>query len=80
MELTQLRYFLEVARNEHMTKSAEKLHIAQPSLTKTIHNLEDELGVPLFVPSGRNIVLSEYGRYLKERLEPIMAELDGRCV
>ena len=77
MELTQLRYFLEVARNEHMTKSAEKLHIAQPSLTKTIHNLEDELGVPLFVPSGRNIVLSEYGRYLKERLEPIMAELDG---
>ena len=68
MELTQLRYFLEVARNEHMTKSAEKLHIAQPSLTKTIHNLEDELGVPLFVPNGRNIVLSEYADILRNGL------------
>ncbi|MGM9522211.1 MAG: LysR family transcriptional regulator [Oscillospiraceae bacterium] len=76
MELTQLRYFLEVAEQQHMTKSAEKLHIAQPSLTKSIHNLEAELGVPLFLPKGRNIVLSEYGRYLKKRLTPILRELE----
>lgn len=76
MELTQLKYFLDVAETEHMTKSAERLHIAQPSLTKTIHNLERELGVPLFIPKGRNIVLSEYGRYLREKLAPIMEQLD----
>ena len=40
MELNQLKYFLEVAKRQHVTKSAEKLHIAQPALTKSIHRLE----------------------------------------
>ena len=77
MELPQLRYFLDVAETEHVTRSAERLHIAQPSLTRSIHNLEEELGVPLFVPRGRNIALSEYGRYLVKKLAPLVAELDG---
>lgn len=77
MELSQIYYFLNVAKTEHMTRSAEELHIAQPSLTKSIHKLEDELGVPLFVQRGRNIVLTEYGRYLSERLTPIAASLDS---
>lgn len=76
MELNQLKYFLEVAETQHMTKSAEKLHIAQPSLTRAIHNLEDELKVPLFIPKGRNIILSEYGKYLQKKLTPIMEQLD----
>ena len=76
MELNQLKYFLEVAETQHMTKSAEKLHIAQPSLTRSIHNLEEELGVPLFVPKGRNIILSEYGKYLQKNLIPIIEKLD----
>lgn len=76
MELTQIRYFLEVAETQHITKSAEKLHIAQPSLTQAIHRLEDSLGVPLFMSRGRNIVLTEYGRYLQKRLIPIVEELD----
>ena len=77
MELNQIRCFLEVARSQHVTKSAEKLHIAQPALTQTIHRLEAELGLPLFLAKGRGIVLTEYGRYLQERLEPILRELDG---
>lgn len=77
MELSQIYYFLDVARTEHMTKSAENLHIAQPSLTKSIHKLEDELGVPLFVQRGRNIVLTEYGRYLSDRLSPIAVSIDS---
>lgn len=76
MELTQLRFFLEVAKTEHMTKSAEKLHIAQPSLTQAIHKLEEELGVPLFDHRGRNITLTEYGRFLSEKLTPVLAEID----
>lgn len=77
MELSQIYYFLDVAKTEHMTRSAENLHIAQPSLTKSINKLEDELGVPLFVQRGRNIVLTEYGKYLSERLTPIAASLDS---
>ena len=76
MELTQIRYFLEVAESQHITKSAEKLHISQPSLTQAIHRVEENFGVPLFASKGRNIVLTEYGKYLKKRLEPIIEELD----
>ena len=76
MELSQLRYFAEVARTQHITKSADNLHIAQPSLTKVIHNLENEFGVPLFIHKGRNIVLSEYGKYLQKKVVPILEELD----
>ena len=76
MEINQLKYFLEAANSQHITKSAEKLHISQPSLTKAIHRLEAELEVPLFVAKGRNIVLTEYGKYLRRKLLPIMEEFD----
>jgi DNA-binding transcriptional LysR family regulator len=76
MEITQMRYFLEVATSQHMTRSAEKLHIAQPALSQSIHRLEKELGVKLFVSKGRNIVLTEYGKYLKSQLEPIIGKID----
>ena len=74
--MNQLKYFLEAANSQHITKSAEKLHISQPSLTKAIHRLEAELEVPLFVAKGRNIVLTEYGKYLRRKLLPIMEEFD----
>ena len=76
MELQQLIYFRAVAETEHVTKSAERLHIAQPSLSKTIQNLEKELGVPLFVHHGRNIQLTEYGRFLYSRLQKLLPELE----
>lgn len=76
MEITQIRYFLEVAESQHITKSAEKLHIAQPALSQAIRRMENELGVPLFMPKGRNIVLTEYGEYLKSQLAPIVDRLD----
>lgn len=76
MEITQIRYFLEVAESQHITASAEKLHIAQPALSQAIHRFEESLGVPLFEPKGRNIVLTEYGKYMQEQLLPIMEKLD----
>lgn len=62
MDLLQLSYFRTVARLEHISKAAEELHVAQPSLSMTIKKLEKELGVPLFGRQGRNIVLNDYGR------------------
>ncbi|SEK99551.1 LysR substrate binding domain-containing protein [Paenibacillus sp. cl141a] len=62
MEMLQLKYFVTVARLEHMTKAAEELHIAQPALSKTISRLEENLGVPLFERQGRQIRLNPYGR------------------
>lgn len=76
MELTQLRYFLDVAGTEHITASAQRLHIAQPALTQTIHRLEKDLGVRLFTAKGRGIALTECGRYLRDRLTPLFSELD----
>lgn len=76
MELMQIRYFLEAASTKHMTNSAKNLHITQPALTQAIRRLENDLGVPLFTAKGRNIVLTEYGKYLQKKLEPLMAQID----
>ncbi|WP_152654535.1 LysR family transcriptional regulator [Oceanobacillus sp. CFH 90083] len=62
MELLQLKYFLTVARLEHMTRAAEELHIAQPALSRTIQRLEEDLGVPLFDRKPRQIRLNPYGK------------------
>ena len=75
MELTQLRYFLKVAELEHITRASEELHIAQPALTQTIHRLESELEIPLFVNKGRNIFLTEYGKYFYKKLKPLLTEI-----
>lgn len=76
MEITQMKYFLEVAETKHMTRSAQNLHISQPALTQAIHRLESSLGVPLFTSKGRNIILTEYGKYLQKKLLPILEELE----
>ena len=75
MELLQLQYFYAVAENLHVTKTAEQLHVAQPALTQSIHRLERELGVALFRKKGRNIVLTEYGAYLHDKLTPVLQTL-----
>lgn len=69
MELLQLKYFQTVARIEHMTKAAQELSIAQPSLSQTIKRLEDEIGVPLFDRKGRRIRLNRYGKIFLEKAE-----------
>ncbi|SFC88903.1 regulatory helix-turn-helix protein, lysR family [Bacillus sp. OV322] len=75
MELLQLKYFQTVARLEHMTHAAEELKIAQPSLSKTISRLEEDLGVPLFDRIGRQIKLNQYGKTFLTRVDRIFMEL-----
>ena len=62
MELRHLRYFVAVAENLSFTKAAAKLHLAQPSLTRQVHNLEEEIGVRLLERSKSRVALSEEGR------------------
>ena len=62
MELRHLRYFVAVADHLNFTNAAAKLHLAQPSLTRQIHNLEDELGVRLLNRTKSHVALTEEGR------------------
>ena len=77
MDLLQLQYFLRLATNEHVSKTAEQLHISQPSLSATIKKLETELGVPLFIRKGRNIALSPYGQAYKAYVEEAFLALNN---
>lgn len=76
MELRVLNYFLAIAREENFTKAAQQLHVTQPTLSRQIAQLEDELGVTLFVRSNHNIVLTEDGMLLKRRAQEILSLAD----
>ncbi len=76
MELLQLQYFYAAAENMHITKAAEQLHVAQPALSQSIRRLENELGVKLFRKKGRNIVLTEYGEFVKEKLSTTLPVIE----
>ena len=64
MELRVLRYFIEVAREQNITAAAERLHVTQPTLSKQLIDLENELGKKLFVRGKRRTVLTEDGQFL----------------
>ena len=72
MEIRELRYFLAVAREGNITRAAESLHIAQPSLSKQLMELEKKLGKQLLVRGKRKIALTEEGVLLRKRAEEIV--------
>ena len=76
MDVRVLRYFLAVAREENITRAAESLHIAQPSLSKQLIELEQELGKTLLIRGKRKITLTEEGVLLRKRAEEIVALVD----
>ena len=73
MELRVLNYFLAIAREENFTRAAQQLHLTQPTLSRQIAQLEEELGVKLFVRSNHNIILTEDGMILKRRAQEILS-------
>ncbi|SDI42588.1 LysR family transcriptional regulator [Alteribacillus bidgolensis] len=77
MELRQLKYFMEVAKREHMTEAAENLHVAQSAVSRQIYNLESELGVDLFVRQGRRVRLTPIGRMFLESSTQAMIMLEN---
>ncbi|MFD5559592.1 LysR family transcriptional regulator [Kitasatospora griseola] len=76
MDLHALTQFLVVARLEHLSRAAEELRVAQPSLSRTIARLEDELGTPLFDRGGR-LRLNEAGRLFRGYAERCLGELEA---
>ena len=76
MELRVLNYFLTIAREENFTKAARQLHVTQPTLSRQIAQLEEELGVELFVRSNHSIILTEDGMILKRRAQEILSLAD----
>ncbi|WP_169082040.1 LysR family transcriptional regulator [Paenibacillus sp. PL91] len=80
MELRQLHYFVKVAKKEHVTQAAEELHVAQSAVSRQIHQLEEELGVKLFVQKGRNLQLTPVGQLFLKRAEVILADLERAVI
>ncbi|WP_188206739.1 LysR family transcriptional regulator [Alkalibacillus aidingensis] len=76
MELRQLKYFLKVAELEHVSEAAAELHVAQSAVSRQIANLEEELGVQLFLRGGRKIRLTPVGEVFLERIKVVLTELE----
>ena len=72
MELRVLKYFLVVAREENITRAAQLLHITQPTLSRQLMQLEEELGVQLFRRSKYRIILTDDGMLLRRRAQEIV--------
>lgn len=76
MELRVLRYFLTIAREGSIANAANVLHVTQPTLSRQIHDLEEELGQRLFVRGSRNMRLTAEGMILRKRAEEIISMVD----
>ena len=76
MEIRTLRYFLAVAREENMSRAAELLHVTQPTLSKALKSLEEELGKKLFTRHSFSIALTEEGVLLRDRAEDLVSMAD----
>lgn len=72
MELRVLQYFLAVAREQNVSRAAESLHLSQPTLSRQLRDMEDELGKQLFIRGARQITLTDEGMILRKRAEEIL--------
>ncbi|KAA9021744.1 LysR family transcriptional regulator [Niallia endozanthoxylica] len=76
MEIRQLLYFLEVAKQKNMTKAAEILHVSQPALSKMVKGLEEELGMTLIIRSNKSSDVTDAGLIVMEYAKKMLALLD----
>ncbi|MDF2565158.1 MAG: transcriptional regulator, LysR family [Massilibacillus sp.] len=74
MDILHLTYFIEVARQKSFTKASQLLHVSQPSISKVIKTLENELGVTLFERLGREIELTDVGHAVFKRAQSVVSE------
>ncbi|MDM4708067.1 LysR family transcriptional regulator, partial [Escherichia coli] len=74
MDIRTLRYFVEVVRQQSFTRAAEKLFVTQPTISKMLKNLEDELNCTLLIGDGRKLLLIDTGGVGCERGQAILGE------
>ncbi len=79
LDLKRLRYFVTLAEELHFGRAAQRAFIAQPALSRTIKQLEDQFGVPLFTRSSRRVELTGAGRQLAEDARSLLASADAMC-
>lgn len=77
MKWQQLEYFKTIAELEHFTKASKRLFVSQPTLSRAISKLEDEIGVPLFERQGRSVKLNQFGQIFYERVIKAMKEIEN---
>ncbi|HLX03867.1 MAG TPA: LysR substrate-binding domain-containing protein [Trinickia sp.] len=73
MELRALRYFVEVVRQQSFTVAAERMFVTQPTISKMVKALEDEIGAPLLLREGRQMALTDEGRIVFQRGQEVLA-------
>lgn len=76
MDIRVLRYFLAVAREESFSRAAQSLFLSQPTLSRQIREMEEELGVTLFIRTNRSVVLTREGMRLRKRAQEIVDLMD----
>ena len=77
MEIRELRYFVQIAKDHSYTHAAEHLYISQPALSKTMKKIEKEFGVTLFITKNNVVNLTEYGKCLYDKAVLILKEFQG---
>ncbi len=76
MTLTQMRYFMEVCKEQSVTKAAENLHVSQPTVTISMQELEAETGLNLFLRSGKKISVTQEGEFLLARISSVIHSVE----
>lgn len=76
MDIRVLRYFLTVAREESFSRAAQALYLSQPTLSRQIREMEEEVGVTLFIRTNRNVILTKEGMRLRKRAQEIVELMD----
>lgn len=76
MDIRVLRYFLTVAREESFSRAAQSLYLSQPTLSRQIRDMENELGVTLFLRTNRSVILTKEGMRLRKRAQEIVELMD----
>lgn len=76
LDLRHLRAFAALGQDLHFRRASERLHVAQPALTKTIQQLEDHVGTPLLLRSTRRVELTEAGRVFLDEIVDVSAQID----
>ena len=75
MRLTQLEYFKDVAQTLNISQTAAELHVSQPAISRSIHELESELNLTLFIRKGKKLSLSQEGLVFKQTVDNIFNQL-----